>query len=41
VAIFSSTSGVNKDGELEAVTDDELVSLVRSEKHVVVAFSKI
>ncbi|KAF4524142.1 hypothetical protein B566_EDAN012146 [Ephemera danica] len=37
---ISMTQAVNKDGSLETVTDDDLVNLVRSEKHVVVVFTQ-
>jgi len=37
--ISSTAVGVKKDAALESVSEDELVNLVRTEKHVVVAFS--
>jgi hypothetical protein len=35
-----TTHAVNKDSGLETVTDEDLVSLIQTEKHVVVVFSK-
>jgi hypothetical protein len=41
VLLFASAAvGVKKDNTLESVSEDELVNLVRTEKHVVVAFSE-
>jgi len=38
--LSSAAVGVKKDNTLESVSEDELVNLVRTEKHVVVAFSE-